>query len=584
MEKERSTGTARVLVLAGLLTAAPAVLAAQETEDLPAGDFAEELSVEVISVEVYVTDRKGRPVAGLTREDFRLFEDGDPVEIAYFSAYDAGAPATSDGGRAEAGDPAAEVPPEGREARNLVIYLDDANLAPAGRRRVLEGLRDVVAAGEDGADRIMVVVRDAGLTIVQPFTDDRQAVVDALDAVAGRATGGIFRGTERDAVFRAIREIHQGYESSNRCPDACDCGWHEMEARAREYADSVAGHVNAAAGALSQLSSALSGVGGRKFVLYVADGLEQRAGIDAFHYVADVCPQYEQEISRNYLTYDQASTFHRLTAHANANGVTFHTLEAFGLQADGSATESHSKYRTSILTQRLQAANRQSPLFQIANDTGGRAVLNANVFDREIERIGGDFGTYYSLGFESHHRGDGRLHRIQVEVGGRGYQVRHRTYYRDKPIETRLAERVWGTLLLGTETNSLGLAVTAGEARSGSSGCCSVPVELRLPVDRLSLAPGTESDVGRVYVVMTAKNDAGETISVRGREIPVRAAADDAGSDELRTLVVDVDLAPGSWELAVGVLDLLGGGESYVRERVEVATAASETSPPAPRI
>ncbi|HUP43550.1 MAG TPA: hypothetical protein VM599_10105, partial [Thermoanaerobaculia bacterium] len=50
----------------------------------PADAFGETLSVEVVNVEVRVIDRKGRPITGLTREDFELFEDGRRVEIAHF--------------------------------------------------------------------------------------------------------------------------------------------------------------------------------------------------------------------------------------------------------------------------------------------------------------------------------------------------------------------------------------------------------------------------------------------------------------------------------------------------------------------
>ena len=76
-----------------VLMFAAAALSGQEAP--PARSFDEELSVEVINVEVYVTDRRGEPVGGLEREDFRLLEDGDPVEIEYFTEVDAARPAAS---------------------------------------------------------------------------------------------------------------------------------------------------------------------------------------------------------------------------------------------------------------------------------------------------------------------------------------------------------------------------------------------------------------------------------------------------------------------------------------------------------
>jgi VWFA-related protein len=559
----RPTRHAGVSIVALVLAAA--ALWAQEPAP-PSLSFGEELSVEVINVEVYVTDRKGRPVTGLTRADFRLFEDGDAVEITYFSAFEGGAVAARVA-PAEAGAAPAEEDTAAREPRHLVIYLDDANLAPAGRRRVLADLREVIATGRDGADRRMLVVHDGGLQIVQPFTDDRGAVLTAL---ADRVTGGIFRAREREAAVRAIKAVFEKYEGSSFCSSPCECGWREMEAIVREYAGVVAAHVGDAVGSLSQIASALSGVPGRKFVLYVADGLEQRPGMDLFHYVGQLCPQYEHELARNYLAYDQAPLYGRLTAHANANGVTFYTLEALGLQTDADVSEMSPKFQTSTMTRRIAAANRQNALFQIANDTGGRAVLNANTFDAALERIATDWDIYYSLGFTSRHRGDGRLHRLKVEVVGRGLEVRHRNYYRDKELETRTAERVWSALLLGTGSNPLGAELATGKGRLHGRGCCTVPVEIRLPLDRVSLTPANDSSLGRVFVMLTARDAEGETIPVKGREIPIRVGPGEEAAEASRTFVIDVDLIPGRYEIAVGLLDLQGGGEAYLRTEVEV--------------
>jgi hypothetical protein len=42
--------------------------------------------VNVVEVDVVVTDTKGQPVRGLKQGDFEILEDGKPVELATFSA------------------------------------------------------------------------------------------------------------------------------------------------------------------------------------------------------------------------------------------------------------------------------------------------------------------------------------------------------------------------------------------------------------------------------------------------------------------------------------------------------------------
>ncbi len=52
-------------------------------------DYKEGVSVQVVQVNASVVDRGGRFVKGLTRERFRLAEDGAPQVISYFAAEDA---------------------------------------------------------------------------------------------------------------------------------------------------------------------------------------------------------------------------------------------------------------------------------------------------------------------------------------------------------------------------------------------------------------------------------------------------------------------------------------------------------------
>jgi VWFA-related protein len=62
-----------------LLTAAPYRAAAQDTARFRSG-------IELVNVTATVIDSNGRFVTGLKQSDFTVYEDGRPVDIAYFSA------------------------------------------------------------------------------------------------------------------------------------------------------------------------------------------------------------------------------------------------------------------------------------------------------------------------------------------------------------------------------------------------------------------------------------------------------------------------------------------------------------------
>ena len=114
----------------------------------PAGEdsFGEAIRVNVVNLDVFVSDRQGKPVVGLKAEDFAVTEDGKPVKITNFYT-ERREPAAAAGGKA-----AAERPPDQR--LRLVVFLDDVLLArpqqPRRRRTLLSGKppRAVSAAGQ----------------------------------------------------------------------------------------------------------------------------------------------------------------------------------------------------------------------------------------------------------------------------------------------------------------------------------------------------------------------------------------------------------------------------------------------------
>ena len=71
-----------------LKTFLPAVLLLLAAQQAPPPKPGFKSGVTVVEVDVVVTDKSGRPVRGLRREDFEISEDGRPVEIATFSAVD----------------------------------------------------------------------------------------------------------------------------------------------------------------------------------------------------------------------------------------------------------------------------------------------------------------------------------------------------------------------------------------------------------------------------------------------------------------------------------------------------------------
>ncbi len=320
----------------------------------PVGAFGEEISVDVVNVEVWVSDEHGRPVTGLTKDDFELLEDGQPRDIVNFAAYEGAADLATDAEAAPWGKAAerpsvprptpsaAPAPTPAQSAApaaaaptkaplHLVVLVDNWNLRPESRSRVFTDLRQFIASSLAPGDRVAVMVHDRALELVQGFTDDPRQVAAALDRVEKVAPSGIQMRNERKSALSAIEQAYREWNETNSRAQGgpCQAGWAQMQNAATQFAASVQGHVQRSGGALVSVADLLAGLpDGQRLVVYVGDGLAQTPGLELFQYLSELCPEQRSDLAFFQRDYDMTWLYQEVAKHANAGGVTFFTIEA----------------------------------------------------------------------------------------------------------------------------------------------------------------------------------------------------------------------------------------------------------------
>jgi hypothetical protein len=102
--------------------------AADSQVDQPtAGEpFFEVVDVEIVNIDVWVTDQQGDPVEGLAKDDFVVYRDGQPIEVTNFYAVSGGRPASSGASDVTARGP---VPGDGRS-----LMPSELEVAPESSR------------------------------------------------------------------------------------------------------------------------------------------------------------------------------------------------------------------------------------------------------------------------------------------------------------------------------------------------------------------------------------------------------------------------------------------------------------------
>ncbi|HEY0513365.1 MAG TPA: VWA domain-containing protein [Thermoanaerobaculia bacterium] len=592
-----------------------------------APSFGEVLEVNVVDVDVDATDRNGHRVTGLRKDDFELLEDGKRVAISNFDAREAGGEASRAAGGAAAGKTgAAGRSPD--DAWNLVIFVDDFNILPAHRTRALRQLREFLDRELAPGDRVMLATYDMGLNIRVPFTSDPAAIAQGLERVSSLAAHGGEHERDRRQAVDAILSIQR---DSLLVPPSLPCP-QNIATPAHAYAGARRQDVLQTINALTVLVNSLSGVPGRKAVLHVSDGIPLIPGEEVFQFLAEICgghgnsgfgksanletesiqqpnrffqkpsdddtnpmqvfdaaalgPESYKGVSQAPLdaqSYAVNKNLQALAAHANAHRVTLYTLQASGLQ--GTEASDASFGPDDRLLQfpsigSLLRSNLQDSLQILADDTGGRAILNANNVLPDLSRMREDFTTLYSLGFTPGHTGDGREHKIEVRVKRPGVRLRYRQSYRDKPAFEKVVDRTLAALFYGIEENPLGVAVEIGDAAPAERGEYAVPVRLKIPLFKLAILNQQDTYEGRLQILLATRDDAGGISAVRQIEVPLHIPRKEVlsamGQYYLYTLTLK--MKPGSQHLGLAVRDEIAATTSYLSRPVSVGPAAATAS------
>jgi len=541
--------------------AAPAPAAGAAAGTQPADEnFVESVTVNVVNVDVYVSDKRGR-VAGLTRQDFELYEDGRPMAITNFLAVEGGK-VTGAAAEAEAAAAAAEpnhapkLPPgyeqspvpEDQRLR-LIVYIDNYNLKPFDRNRVMRDLRIFLDQKLHRGDQVMLVTYDREMHVREPFTADTGLVNAQLLAIEKISAQGVHAESDRREVLRSIEDAQSGSEAMGL---------------AHAYAGAAFNDISFTVDALKNLVNTLAGMSGRKAIVYVSDGLPMIVGEDVFYAVQSKFPG-TSIISENS-EFDSSRRLEELAAQANANRVTFYTIDAGGLRVYSATSAENQNAGQGVYIDQINISNMQSSLQMMAEKTGGLYVINANEVLPQLDKIAADFTTFYSLGYTPPHSGDGRFHKISVKVKRKGVTVRCREGYRDKSIESRMSDGTLAALQFPFQANPLGLALEFGRPSERKDGLYLVPISVKIPLGKLTLVPRPEGSAAKVRLFIGAIDPDGRTSEVQQVPVPINVPAAEVsklgGKHFLYTL--SLLMRSGDQKVAIGMRDDVGAQESYV--------------------
>ena len=573
----------RISVAALLCLLVAPALSAQEDQV-----FTGFVAVDLVLVDVVVEDRLGNPVLDLTREDFRLYQDGEPVEITHFTgAQGDGVPSTTPSAAATEAPATAATPP-----RRLILFIDNLHLRPSSRKRVFDKLSRALDRYLQPRDEVMIVTYGGTTRVALEMTHNRRALRNALRDEAEGGAVSLLALNDDQRVLDLMQQMR--FLQANGAPQGNSTACLDVDHLAHSHAQQVYTRVRGSISELNRFVNSLAGYEGPKALLHVSDGIPLVAGNEAYRYASELCdgtglnkgiPNATDTTWNNTLKnrywdptktantlreFDTTGEWTRLASHANTYQVSFYMFQA---RPPSGRSTSITDTRTSIDVEREAARNRQDALFMLADETGGVAMLDANDVEPALARMSEDARSGYQLAFEPSAPGDGRQHRIRVEVTRPGLEVRHRKSFRSKPTDERVEDRVISALLHGLSDNPLDVRLEVDDVKRVDRDVSQVKVSVHVPLDEIVLLPEDQVQRGLFSVFLVVRDGFDQVSPVGRKTVPVRVPLEPTEDEFVYTVEVPVRGERGS--IAVAVQDNLGAEVTYLERELRLPASSS---------
>ena len=570
----------------------------------PGGDdviVRETVDVKEVVVDAVVTDRDDEPVENLRPDDFALRVDGKKVKVTSLLS--------------------------GRDLREsvsgrvtVVVLLDERHLQPSHREAVLG---EIAAALIEEMRRhptwVSLASLGSRLEPLLPPTRDEARVEDAFARATTHMPPDSGLREQQRRVTHDVRDMLRGLSRSGSEYQFASAQTAGILNAVADYGAELARDTRSTLSGIGSLVDALSFVPGRKVVLLVSDGMpmqpldvvsktiyDRLAGGSKFYGGEEITargsnnflndPQQrptggnradfagariEQQDDGGALKFQQAVAsfdctpeIERLGALANTHRVTFYPLKPPVIDSSVSGLGEREGERGSVVV----LSDMRAGLEGLARATGGLAFDSENGVEDFLRQANEDYAAYYALSFRPPEAlRDTGVRELVLRVRQKKTRLRYRASYLPIDLEESLSSQAWGTILFGWQENLHGVEV---DTRTGAlvEDTQELDVMLSLPIGKMELVPLGDVASGLYRVVMQLQGEDGSRLEPAhmGFEVKVPAADLEQAKQQFYAVRTGLRLAPGRYQMAVGLWEENTGRSSFVIE--EIVVGAEEES------
>jgi VWFA-related protein len=389
------------------------------------------VDVNVVQVDVTVTDRSGKHVSGLAAQDFEVFQNGKKQQVLGATWVEGTAPGLKEMVRVQA-DKAPALRQLSREQvrRVIILFVDDLSLSPPSMYYTKEAIQKFTDANIAEGDLIALFRASSGSVFAQQFTNDREQLAAAVRGL----------GNRQMAFADSMAPIMNNQLEDDPDPTIADLARSQRlqeEIAMRERQDQIT------AGVLTTLRQLIQGLGdwpGRKSVIFFGESIQLADSAQAMFNPGMNPADNMRPGALGGTRRLTIPALRQLTETANRNGVVLYTIDPRGLPTLNMGAQDMPSSNVRRMQGQLNQRNyefiaSQDGMAEMAAETGGLFFQGTNDITRALSRAVEDQEGYYLLAFrpdeESFERSKqgAKYHKLNVKVRGDGLNIRFRKGY-----------------------------------------------------------------------------------------------------------------------------------------------------------
>jgi VWFA-related protein len=489
------------------------------------------LKSETRSVEVglIASDKRGKAVTDLKRSELELYDNGRKQELIAFyhqAAASTGSPGAAAAQSEQANAIFTNTASSASELQNtpdlLILLLDESHLAYADLNRARAEIEHFLDASRPATRFALYAMSERGFRVIQDVTADQALVAKKLAAwtpdasAVAQAQALEQRNRQQFDTVRTVRDLNSVNGNNIDTAETVQTA----DPQLRQMGDNP---LRYALEGLTALARHFAATPGHKSIVWIsgdsalADWQDQAVGIDKGSQQLEVFFLHTREA----LNEAQVSLY-AVDASAVATGAIDASLANRNVEVNPVNQQTPLPRDTTdgrVKAEMLQNTRGiQTPLRQLAESTGGRAIDKGGDLQANLDAIGREASSYYELGFDPDTAADGKYHALTLKAPTRKNVVlRYRsgyTYSEEAPsLQQRFQQAVW------SPQDAAGIELTAQAVSAADSDSGKSMVRLRIGFPALAFRQQNGRRIDNLYIFVAERDDATQNAQVSGESL-----------------------------------------------------------------